>query len=282
MFCLVDLRHAVYWLAPYLGNYVTIYGFVADDAIHGDRIVLNLGVRILVTALDIAAVVAFIALVLSDAKKPRPSSDPRPEVSWHSLCMLLWPFTAAYIILLIPRAAFGKLFFDRYLLAVVTFALIAVLRFYQDRIQVRIPAFTLIPIAIVAAFSISGTHDMFALHRARLAAVEELRSAGVPPTAIDAGFDYNGWTQIEKARFINDPQINLRPGDHLSPLKTWSKACSSIFLQNFSAISPRYAMAYNPQTCQGPTLFAPVTVRTWLGPRYATIYIVNVGNSNAN
>ncbi len=281
LFWLVNFRHIVYWLAPYLGNYVTIYGFVADDAIHGTRIVLNLGLRILVTILNIAAVFALIALVLADVQKTPPSSGTEPQPSWYSLAMLLGPFTVAYIILLTPRAAFGKLFFDRYLLAVMAMALIPILRFYQDRIQERIPAFTLIPIALVAAFSISGTHDMFALHRGRLAAVDELRSAGVPPTAIDAGFDYNGWTQIEMARFINDPQIALGPGDHLSPLKTWPKACSSIFLQNFSALSPRYAMAYSPETCEGPTRFAPVTVRTWLGPRYATIYIVNVDNSKA-
>jgi hypothetical protein len=282
LFCLVNFRHIVYWLAPYLGNYVTIYGFVADDAIHGTRIVLNLGVRILVTILDIAAVFALIALVLADANKPRSSPSPEPQISWYRLSMLIMPFTVAYIILLIPRAAFGKLFFDRYLIPVMMMVLILIMRFYQEQVQPRVSAWTLLPIAIFAAFGIAGTHDMFAIHRGRLAAVEELRSAGVPPTAIDAGFEYNGWTQIERARYINDPRIPLMPGDHFSPLKVPYKLCRPLFIENFSALSPRYSMAYDPAECEGPTQFAPVTVRTWLGPRYTTLYIVNVGNSKTD
>ena len=280
MFCLFQSRRHVltFWLTPYLGNYITIHGLMEDAAIHGSHILLTPGVRVLFTTLIAASTLALFALLFTNLKKLH-SSQPEP-ISWYSLGMLLVPFTAAYIVLIMPRAASRTyLFFDRYLLPLQLMALIAILRFYQERLRTRLPALTLLPIALFAAFGIAGTHDLFALFRARVAAVDELRSAGIPPTAIDAGFEYDGWTQIESARFINDPHIRIQPGDSFSPPSTAGDLCRPVFLDDFSALAPRYSMAYNPQECEGPTQFAPVTAHTWLGPHYTTIYIVNIGNS---
>jgi Dolichyl-phosphate-mannose-protein mannosyltransferase len=260
-FCLVAVGHHGLppWLAPYMGNYVTSYGLLED------------GVRLLVTILNAASVLALFALILADTKKLPSAAGLVQKISWHRLTVLIVPFTVAYIILLMPRAAFkGFLFFDRYLIPIITMLLILILRFYQEWVQSRIPTVALLWIAVFAAFGIAGTHDLFTLLRARLAAIDELRLAGVPPTAIDAGFEYNGWIQIERAGFVNDPQIRILPGDHFSP----------VFLDSFSVLSPRYGMAYSPGECLGQAGFAPVAVHTWLGPRSNnTIYIVNVGNS---
>jgi hypothetical protein len=281
LFCVVEFHRRVLdlWLAPYLGNYVTIYGLMEDAAIHGRHILLTPGVRRLVTSLIAVSLIALFALLLARLKKIPSTSAPAP-LTWQQLGMVIVPFTMAYIILLVPRAASrAYLFFDRYLLPLQLMALIPILRFYQEWLRFRLPVATLVPIAIFAAFGIAGTHDLFAIFRARVAVVDELRSAGVPPTAIDAGWEYDGWTQIENARFINDPHIRLQPGEHFSPPSTAGDLCRPVFLDDFSALAPRYSIAYNPKECEGPTQFAPVTVRTWLGPRDTAIYVVNIGDS---
>jgi len=283
LFCLMETHRSVlhYWLAPYLGTYVTPYGLMEDDAIHGRRVVLTYGIRLLLTSLVAASVLSLFALLLARLKKLQPASDPSLSISWHRLGMVIVPFMTAYIVVLIPRAASKVGFYDRFVLPIQLMALIVILRFYQERLRTRLPAATLIPIAIYAAFSIAGTHDVFSLFRARLAMVDELRSAGVPPTAIDAGFEYDGWNQIEKTGFINDPHIHLPPGEHFSPPKASFDVCRPFYLDEFSALTLRYGMALDPAECLGQAEFAPVTARTWLGPRYTTIYVVRVGNEES-
>ncbi len=281
LFFLFELhRHMLfYWLAPYLGNYLTVYGLVVDSSLHSPGpIVLGYGVRVFVTALLFASMLSFLAVLLVSPRRSSPDSDLDPHISWYRLSVLFGPFTLVYLALLVPRAT-GNLFFDRYLLPIMLLVIIIVLRCYQERVRPLLPVATLIPIAIVALFSIAGTHDSFALFRARLAAINELRAAGVPPTAIDGGFEYNGWNQIEMAHFINDPEIHAHPWDHFSPPVSDSfGVCPPLLLDFFPVVSPRYAMAFAPQACLGQASFAPVTYRSWLAPHSTKIYIVKVGN----
>jgi Dolichyl-phosphate-mannose-protein mannosyltransferase len=272
-------RHKfAYWLAPFLGNYVTIYGLVEDVSLHGPKpVVLSFGVRLFITLLLLASLLSFFAYLFTRFRRPSLSSNTPSQISWYQLGVLIVPFTTIYIGLLIPRAAINQLF-DRYLLPLLMLSLLVILRYYQDQIRPLVPPATLVPIAIFAAFAIAGTHDSFALFRARLNVVDELRSAGVPPTAIDGGFEYNGWNQIEIARYINDPKIPVNPGDHFRPsFKDSFGVCPPLLFNNFSVVTPQYAMAFEPTSCLGRASFAPISFKTWLGPPSTTIYIVKVG-----
>jgi hypothetical protein len=280
LFCLIKAHDhkLIYWLAPFLGNYVTVYGLLENVSLHSPRpVILSFGVRLFITLLLFVSLVALFAFVFDSFRKPASNSNGSSRITWYQLGVLIVPFAVAYITLLIPRAVVNQLF-DRYLLPLLMLSILVVVRYYQDRLHPLIPAATLIPIAVFAAFAIAGTHDIYSLFRARLAAVNELRSAGVPPTAIDGGLEYNGWTQIETARYINDPRIPAKAGDHFrSSFNDSFGVCPPILYRNFSVLAPRYSMAFEPASCLGQAKFAPVTVRTWLGPRYTTLYIVNVG-----
>jgi Dolichyl-phosphate-mannose-protein mannosyltransferase len=281
LFALVQYhRHKLNsWLAPFLGNEFTIHGLVDGSPLHSERpVLLSMGVRLLLTSLVVAGLLWFFALLLTSMRKPSPDSDVSAQISWRDLGVLIAPFTLAYIALLAPRGAFVNVLYDRYLLSLVMLALLVVLRCYQEQIRPRLPAASLLLVAIFAAFAIAGTHDVFAMYRARLAAVNELRSGGVPATAIDAGFDYNGWTQIETFGYINDPRI-LVPAGAFRPVRDAPfGACTPLLFEQFPAISPRYTLAFDPAACMGQAGFAPVTYRTWLGPRFTTIYVVKVAN----
>ena len=132
------------------------------------------------------------------------------------------PFALAYIALLLPRALRMDLY-DRYLLLLFPIALIFLLRLYQDRVRPNLSLACSAMALLFAAFAIAGTHDVFSMYRARQDATNELRAVGIPDTAIDAGFEHNGLTQIERFGYINDPPLALpsrptSPTPH--PLKT--------------------------------------------------------------
>ena len=132
-------------LAPFLRNSITIHGFMDAKPFHGERpVILSPGVRLLLTTLVVVSTVSFFAFLLTRRTKLSSGSSAVGPVqpSWYSLGVVLVPFTLAYFALLLPRTATNELF-DRYLLPVMMFAIIVVLRIYQEQIQPRIPAATL-------------------------------------------------------------------------------------------------------------------------------------------
>ena len=94
--------------------------------------------------------------------------------------------------------------FDRYLLLLFPIALIFLLRLYQDRVGPNLSLACSAMVLLFAAFAIAGTHDVFSMYRGRQDAADELRAVGIPDAAIDAGFEHNGLTQIERFGYINE------------------------------------------------------------------------------
>ncbi len=92
-------------------------------------------------------------------------------------------------------------YFDRYLLPVVPFAVAALAATRRGRASP--PASPPIPVwsraaagalaAALAWLAVAGTHDYLAWNRARFAGLDHLAAAGVPPTEIDGGFEFNAW-----------------------------------------------------------------------------------------
>ena len=161
--------------------------------------------------------------------------------------------------------------------------MIPLLRYYQDQIQPRLPAAVLVPVGLYAVFAVAGTHDFFAKYRAGYTAIQELRAAGVPPTQIDGGTEYNGWNQIELGQFIHEVSVPITEVAYNGRL--WKEAkksfgvCRPVWLERFPAISPRYGLGDHPTDCLGAVAgFAPVEWTPWLTPnKPQSIYIVKVG-----
>ncbi len=263
------------WLVPYIGNYVTPFGVLSNSPLHGIMpVVLRPGIRLVLTILLALAAASFVA-VLRERKDSARERQPQ-QISWHSLIVLLLPFTVAYFGLLVPRAI-ANYFYDRYLLVLLFLAAIPVVRLYQERVQPRLPTAALIPIGLYAVFAVAGTHDCFARFRGYLEAINELRSAGVPATEIDGGLEFDGWTQIERVGYVNDPRIPVRPGEGFRPsVKDTFGTCPVYWVDSFSA-DFRYGLGASAESCLGPAGFAPVTYHTWLQPRVNKVYIVRVG-----
>jgi hypothetical protein len=194
----------------------------------------------------------------------RPSQGEHDAESWHTVKWLLLPLLLANILLLVPRS-FSLVIQDKYLITILALVLILILRLSQD-VSLSIPFFAKAFLAIYCATVIAMTHDEFSLYRARVLAANEVTATGVPSTAIQAGVDFDGWTEVETAgRMINDASdvsvINL-PSD-----------CSYWFAGLTPAVNPRIFIMTSMPSCFQPSLLPEVQYSTWLPPYHRMIFI---------
>ena len=253
-------------------------------------IVLGQTTRILLTAVSTLATLCAIAFlwelrrrfVREEADQVDPQSEassltPR-SVSWNQVLLLVGPFAAAYFALLIPRSS--NQLYDRYLLPLVFLSGFVLIRAFQNFVQPCLPAVTKVLVGLVAIYSIGATHDMFAFYRARVTVADEVRAAGVQPSAFDGGFEYNGWIEVLQGGYVNDEQILNRPSSYIPIGPYRGPSCDGsgkIGADNNRLLhfSPRYGLSFYPNVCAGQTPLAPVNYFRWLGLRSASLYVVN-------
>jgi hypothetical protein len=256
---------------------------------------LHMPLRVLLTVLSIGGLFCLAAAVFRIVRfwpRTRSTSSPAAEsmdfpqpglssapnaihgnsLSWHRLLVLLVPFAAAYCVLLLPRSAFSL--FDRYLLALLLVVLILVLRFAQQHLYARLPWPALCMIGIFAIYGVVSVHNMFALYRARVSLVAELRAAGVPDIAIDDGPEDNAWVQLQHAAYLNDHRI-IVPAHAFTPVAPSGGRCPIYLSEDTPLIRARYSLSFQANACYGPTAFTPVPYSRWLTSTPGALYVVN-------
>lgn len=283
IFCVYFLiRPQSYWvrtlLVPALttpGNYVTSRGILDLPDIGIRPVVLQPGVRVIITVVCYFSAFAF-SVVLFTRKRlsPSPTAEgQRSTLSLRQILLILGPFTLTYCAFLSFRI-FSGVIFDRYLLPLFMVLAAVAMRFYQDRVNPRIPRTSYAVLFLFAAYGIAATHDKFVADRARLAAIEQFRAAGLPRTAFYGGFPYDGWTQIDARGYVDSDGIRTPAGiSHYNEARSKFKPCGYFYAKFYSAIRPQYLLSYDNFTCGDPqNRFAPVTYRLWLPPFSVTIY----------
>ncbi len=240
-----------------------------------DPISLPMWVREAISLLVIVAISVFIRQVRS--KWPLIKSTTVPGGSRQEILWLLGPFSVSYLVLLAPRASHAVIF-DRYLLPMVLVAIVCLVRLYQQWVAERLPAISFVVLGAFALLGILGTHDWFAWHRAQLRAIDEIRASGVPRTEIQGGFEYDGWTQIEAAGYINDTSIEVPAGAYRrsTDLPRVPRECGLDFAPYTPAIHPRYTVAFGKKWCLAPSTYPPVSYRTWLPPYSGTVWVQEI------
>ena len=263
--------------APYLGNYVSEFGSVAGTPIHGQRaILLSHPVRLVLTAASITSAYAAYCVYRFRPSGLARSTSVVPS-SWRALNRLSIPLAIAYGASLFPRLLTDE-FFDRYLLIFLFLAILYLLKFYQDFVSDRTSSLTWACTFLFAAYSVACTHDVFALFRARVQAIEQVQRAGIVPAAIDGGFEYNGSTQLALRQYVPGPHVRGVPVVPF-PADDRPLDCQTYMNYVFPAIYSDYALSFNPNLCGGQAQFTPVEYREWLGPHTVKIYVIRVGQT---
>lgn len=272
-------------IAPPTRGIVTTYGFVDVSPLKGMHPMLfPFGLQVIILSVALFAAAAFLgSLRRKDTRREMEQSSDH-AISGHDLLVLVVPFLLAYYALLLPRATF-EIVFDRYLLPILFIFTLLLLRWYQGEQTAdtaslthpwaRIPRIALIGQLVFVLCTVIGVHDLFAIYRSRVKAINELLSAGIPDTAIDGGFEFNGMTQIEHVGYMN--YLSIRVPRQLSPAppSTLPEACRPQDDSLTPVVMPRYTLSYSPDACGGESRFAPVTYQRWIGMQPSTVYIVN-------
>jgi hypothetical protein len=266
---------------PVLGDWIGIHGRYETSHLMGEGpVLLHLWLRILLTIVSTGGLLCLFGSI-ARTWKTQPAQTPSPRLSipltWRKLTILLLPFSCAYLLLLIPRAA-GSIF-DRYLLGLLIIALICLIRYYQDFVQPRLPVAIVLVVGFVAVYGVVSTHNQFAFYRARLALSDEIQKAGVPVSLVDFGWEYNGWLRLQRAGFINDSRIVI-PAKAYVPMpslsnRVWCNRSEGDYYFRYAPLDPQYGLSFDPNACMGLAPFAPITYSSWLTFEPATLYVVN-------
>ena len=126
-------------------------------------------------------------------------------------------FSVSYLLTMLIRAGEFDAF-DRYLLPVMPWASTLLLVWFQKdnaftkEIHQRSMPYCWILLIVLASYAVLSTQDLWALAQARVRATKKLELAGVPRTAIDAGMEYNAWTELTATGHLNDRNV-VNPPD---------------------------------------------------------------------
>lgn len=264
---------------PFDGNYVTSKGVVTHDILGVQPEIIPTAIRFLLTVLTFSACACLIALLIRERGKwfrrntAAPSTlSPYPYLSNATLITLLGPFAAVYLLLIVTRVSV----WDRYFLPFLFVFILFLVRIYSETISARLPRTCVVVGLVYAAYGIASTHDLFVFERARVVAADKVTNAGIPRTELNAGFEYDAWTQLEQTGYVNDPGLRSMPGAyHELPAPDLSQSCVGWFVNYTPSIHPLLHLSRDKDSCYGESRFAPVSYRTWLSPHERMIYILN-------
>ena len=278
--------HPLFVLEPSCGDWVTPFGLFLSITNGEPPGYLSTAVRILLTVASVAGLIAWVACLIRNRREGRLAKD-QPEGKWaaglqaptlqkslsqRQLNLLLAPFTAAYLLLLVPRASSRMI--DRYLLPLLVVAALWMGRYYQERLRERIPPAAWALMALMAVYSISMLHDGFSLHRAVVSLAAEVRSAGVPDTRVDYGWAYNFDVELRHSNHINEPAMALPAHAYKPAPQPPAGQCHAYFYDNTPHVHPLYGVSFTPNACAGPAPFAPVHFSRWPYRTPGTLYVV--------
>jgi hypothetical protein len=233
-----------------------------------------------------AVVFGLLCLVLFCLERepagPLPPESPVSQqkdtaISWQNLGVILGPFSAAYLFFVVVAFAI----YDRYFLPLFAILLLVLVRFYQEKQKARLSWACILLIVPFAGFSLAATHDDFALSRGYAATAAEIRSSGVPATAILGPQAMEGWAELEKVGHLHSPLTVPKAASALEPGQGVPANCDKvpyflILLGMTPSIQPAYAVSLNPQECGGQIAFPPVKFSTWIAPRTNWMYAVRL------
>jgi len=208
---------------------------------------------------------------------PREPDEASVSTSWRGTMWLLGPFALSYFCLL-ALDGLSTALFDRYDLVFMPVAIVYLIRLYQQNIAPDLPLSSVLVLALYAVLAVAGTHDWFAWQRARLVAINEVLSSGVPRTEIQGGFEYDAWTQVDVGGYMNSEKIMVPPGAYKpnTDVPQVAADCRLDVAPLTPAIHPKYTVAFGPKKCLMPSSYPPVPYIGWIPPFQRTIYVQEI------
>jgi hypothetical protein len=268
------------WTFPWLGNTFSVQPYMTGTApAPPDSIPTTLPmnvwntVRLTVTALVCGALALGIATRVWPRQK---TAGEQPRDRMPVVISLLIVFSAVYVPVLLLKGlvpgGFGL--YDRYLLPVFPLATMGFLRgFRQWTGRDQLPSASWFVLVLFGFYGVAQAHDYFAQLRAQVAVTQYLEQRGIPRTRIMAGFEYDGWTQLEVAGHYNDPRIEKPAGSYRPPTNSLSFVTQYPLWMYTPAVHPDYVVALVRHPDLLATDLPPVDFGCWLPPLHRHIVV---------
>lgn len=242
-------------LAPFIGNTLTPFGILepGQDAPGFRPAILGLPVRVALTWLVSFGAAAFFRLWRMRRDRLVPAAGP-----------IFLLFSGAYVALLLPGDLLGMTF-DRYLLPLLPLLIIFTLRQFQG-FERPLGVSAWVCLLLFTFYSVATTHDYFSSLRARAIAAEKVEQLGIVRTRISAGFEYDGWTQLQAAGTVGPLHYEemINPNAAMD-LGFWSRAY---------ALNPKYVAGYSSLSGLPEKRLLTVPLHTWLPPFRRAVVVV--------
>ena len=266
---------------PDWGSWFISHGLYSPILNSRPPLFLGTGPRLLLAFGSAGSLIAVLASVILGIAQRRgtppaqrqmdsrsPASAPTASPSGRQVLILIGPFMVTYPLFLLLMI---HVVIDRYLFLLAPFALLAMLRFYQDHIRPQLPSAAWALLAVMAGLTTTVVHNSFALDRALERLSTEFHSAGIPDSAVDYGWSQDLDTELEYSGRINDPGVILPAHAHV-PVP--APVCSMPLYFDTPHIRPLYSVSFNPNICYGPAPFALVHYSRWPYRTPGTLYVV--------
>jgi len=117
-------------------------------------------------------------------------------------------FSLGYMALVVPGSLLGFAF-DRYMLPIFPLVMLVIL-LQLARFRRHIPLAAWCCLFAFSCYGIATTHDYFAALRARVAAAHALERASIGRDRVSVGFEYDGWTELERSEYVSVLQYRDR------------------------------------------------------------------------
>lgn len=227
--------------------------------------------------ISVFLIAAFLGLLVEIAKLRHKVDELKVSQAAVAVAWLLIPFLLSYFGAL-ALLGWNSPIYDRYVLGVLPCLIIMLLWLQERMLGARVSFASIVFLLLLSVMSIAGTHDWFAWQRARLEAINELRSAGIPRNQIQGGFEYDGWTQLTEVGHVNNPKIKIPRGAFKEDLDApkLPAVCSYPYWSGFSAILPKYSVSVLPLSCYESTKFPGVHYTAWLPPFHRVVEVQRV------
>ncbi len=254
---------------PWLASTLNWEGINGSAPLPGRPIVITRPIRVAV-ALAVYAVACILAGELVNFRElARRASRPFFDETGSRFALAAMSLVSVVYFALTAIRSVHFDIFDRYLLPVLPLAATVFLLWAKSEkhgavFGPRAMYVALALLAVLGSYTILSTQDLWALARARIAATQKLEAAGVPRTAIDAGFEYNAWTELKingrmNSRWVVYPPGAYRPGLSQTP-----------------SVVPEYRLEYQPTAETAPSEFGLVPYFSLLPPFHKRVSIDRV------
>jgi len=256
---------------PWVSNTLDWQGIHGDGPLPGRPIVLIRPIRAIL-AVAVYVAVCLLAGELNKigdlAKVVWPAVRDANGKTFTLVAMSL--VSAVYFPLIVVRAS-GFTIFDRYLLPLLPCVSTLLLLLCEaknpadERMLRRAVRVSWTLLIVFGSYTILSTQDYWSLARARVAATKKLETAKIPRSEVDAGMEYNGWTQLMiNGRlnwwYVKNPPGAYRPGYGITP-----------------DVVPAYRLEYAPNPPEtAPSEFGSVSYFSLLPPFHKQVSIDRV------